>query len=99
MRYELNMTHPEDAPVRSAIITFISFIMFGTIPLLPYIFDITVFDGKFVIAAIFTALALAMLGFTRAKFTKECIATSMLEIVGLGMTAAFIAYFVGTFFA
>jgi VIT1/CCC1 family predicted Fe2+/Mn2+ transporter len=99
MRYELNMTHPEESPVRSALITFASFIMFGAIPLLPYIFNIVFFDGKFMTASVFTAFALALLGFIRAKFTKERIFTSMLEIVGLGMMAAFIAYFVGTFFA
>lgn len=99
MRYELNMTHPDNSPVRSAVITFIAFIVFGAIPLLPYIFEISSFDGQFMMAAIFAALALVLLGFIRAKFTKESIITSMSEIVGLGMAAAFIAYFVGTLFA
>lgn len=98
MRYELNMTQPEDAPVRSALITFVSFITFGAIPLLPYIFDMTIFYNQFVAASIFTALALALLGFIRSRFTKECTLLSMAEIVGLGMFAAFIAYFVGTLF-
>ncbi len=99
MQHELNMTYPEDSPVRSAMITFVSFIVFGSIPLLPYIFDMSSLHVEFMMASIFTALALTLLGFIRAKFTKECIITSMLEIVGLGMSAAFIAYFVGTLFA
>ncbi|XLQ19951.1 MAG: VIT1/CCC1 transporter family protein [Candidatus Moraniibacteriota bacterium] len=98
MRYELNMAHPEDSPVKAASITFISFIMFGAVPLLPYMFDIPSFDGRFATASIFAAIALGVLGIIRARFTKECVIISVLEIVGLGMTAAFIAYFVGTLF-
>jgi len=98
MRHELNMTQPENSPVRSAVITFIAFIVFGSVPLLPYMIDIPSFDGKFVTASIFAAIALGILGIIRAKFTKECILRSVTEIVGLGMIAAFIAYFVGTLF-
>ncbi len=99
MRYELNMAHPEKSSVRSAVITFVSFIIFGAIPLLPYIFEIHIFNEKFIMAGIFTIFALMSLGFVRAKFTKEHLFTSILEIVGLGMSAAFIAYFIGTFFS
>ncbi len=98
MRYELNMAHPNESLVRGAFITFISFIVFGAVPLLPYIFEIPLFDNEFIMASIFAAIALAVLGIIRAKFTKECIIRSVIEIVGLGMSAAFIAYFVGTLF-
>ncbi|MEN8251994.1 MAG: VIT1/CCC1 transporter family protein [Patescibacteria group bacterium] len=98
MRYELEMAHPEESPVRGAIITFTSFLVFGAIPLLPYIFEFTSSGKRFVVASIFTLFALALLGFIRAKFTREKYIFSVLEIVGLGMTAAFIAYFVGTLF-
>ncbi len=98
MRYELEMARPEKSPVKGAMVTFISFLVFGSIPLLPYIFDITVFTTKFITASIFTAFALALLGFVRSRFTKEHIFLSMAEVVGLGMFAAFIAYFVGTLF-
>jgi VIT1/CCC1 family predicted Fe2+/Mn2+ transporter len=98
MRYELEMSHPEESPVKSAVITFISFLVFGSIPLLPYIFNMTAFATQFVIASVFTAIALGLLGFIRARFTKEHTLLSMAEIMGLGMFAAFIAYFVGTLF-
>jgi VIT1/CCC1 family predicted Fe2+/Mn2+ transporter len=98
MRYELDMAHPEESPTRGALITFVSFLVFGAIPLLPYIFNMTNILSQFVIASIFTALALSILGLIRAQFTKEPILLSMIEIVGLGMFAAFIAYFVGTLF-
>jgi len=98
MRYELNMACPDNFPVRSAVITFVSFLVFGALPLLPYIFDMTIFHNKFIAASIFTALALALLGLIRSRFTKENVFLSMVEIVGLGMFAAFIAYFVGTLF-
>jgi VIT1/CCC1 family predicted Fe2+/Mn2+ transporter len=72
--------------------------VFGSIPLLPYIFDINIFITQFITASIFTALALALLGFIRSRFTKEHVFLSIAEVVGLGMFAAFIAYFVGTLF-
>jgi VIT1/CCC1 family predicted Fe2+/Mn2+ transporter len=99
MRYELDMSQPSQSPARGALITFTSFIFFGAIPLLPYMFDIPSFDGQFFMASLFAAIALAILGFVRARFTRENVMRSMTEIVGLGMIAAFIAYFVGTFFA
>jgi len=98
MHYELDMPKPDESPVRSAVVTFLSFIVFGMMPLLPYIFDISIFDGPFVTASVFAAIALAILGFIRAQFTKENLFTSIVEIVGLGMSAALIAYFVGTLF-
>lgn len=98
MRYELDMAQPSESPVIGAVITFISFLFFGTIPLLPYIFTITAIGQQFAIASSFTAAALGLLGIIRARFTRESVFLSIVEIVGLGMFAAFIAYFVGTLF-
>lgn len=99
MRHELDMSTPSASPARGAFITFLSFLFFGSIPLLPYIINISSIDGRFVMACVFTVIALGILGLIRARFTRESTILSMAEIVGLGMFAAFIAYFVGTLFA
>lgn len=98
MRYELDMAKPSESPSRGALVTFLSFLFFGAIPLLPYMFDVPSIDGRFFTASAFAAIALAILGVIRARFTREMIILSVAEIVGLGMIAAFIAYFVGTLF-
>lgn len=97
MRYELEQPCPDEKPSRGAIITFVSFITFGLIPLLPYIFGANGFN-QFVIACFAGAAALAILGFFRARITQEKAYISVLEIVGLGSVAGGIAYFVGTLF-
>ena len=97
MRYELEMPEPDDQPWKGALFTFFSFLMFGALPLVPYMFGLT-FLPQFVIACIFGGVALALLGVLRAQFTQENTLLSMGEIVGLGAVAATIAYTVGTFF-
>ncbi len=97
MRYELEMSHPDQSQFKGALVTFISFLFFGIIPLIPYMINFQ-FGNLFFISYGFTCLALLILGCLRAKFTRENILLSIGEIVGLGTVAAVIAYFVGTLF-
>lgn len=97
MRYELEQPRPDARPWKGAATTFFSFIVFGLIPLLPYIFGSNGYN-QFLIACLSGALALAILGYFRARITKEKAYISVLEIVGLGSIAGGIAYFVGTLF-
>lgn len=97
MRYELEMSHPDHSQFRGALITFISFLCFGVIPLIPYMINFKV-GNLFSISYAFTCLALLILGGLRARFTKENVLLSIVEIVGLGTVAAMIAYFVGSLF-
>jgi vacuolar iron transporter family protein len=99
MRYELDMSKPNAHPFIGALVTFGSFIVFGAIPLVPYMVTISSSDGRFFAASIFAAIALTFLGVIRSRFTRESMILSVIEIMGLGMFAAFIAYFVGTLFA
>ncbi len=98
MRYELEMSSPEgENPWLNGIATFLAFISFGTIPLLPFI--ITPGDSNtFLYAIIATASALFLLGLLRWKVTKEAIFRTIGEILLVGGTSAAIAFFVGTFF-
>lgn len=98
MKYELEMPNPElENPYLTAIATIFAFIFFGFIPLIPYIF-FKIGSQTFMISAIFTALALVLLGLLRWRVTRETVHRSVGEIVFVGGLAAVAAYIVGTFF-
>src|SRR3990167_976848 len=97
MRYELEMPTPEhENPVLTGLATFSSFIIFGFVPLIPYL--LTTSYSKFIISIFFTVISLVLLGVLRWKVTTQTLLRSVGEIVLLGSIAAAIAYFVGTLF-
>jgi len=98
MKYELEMANPfDESPVFSAIATFLSFVIFGAIPLIPYMY-VFPFGHPFTLAIIATGCALLLLGLLRFKVTQESIIKSVGEILFVGGLSASVAYFVGTFF-
>jgi len=98
MKYELEMANPFDEnPYFTAVATFMSFIFFGTIPLIPYLIDSANPNG-FILAITATILALFLLGILRLRVTKQSAIRSVGEIVLIGGVSAVIAYIVGTFF-
>lgn len=97
MKDELEMSNPEqENPVAIALSTFISFILFGSIPLIPYVVHIPTYTFQYSVLA--TTIALVLLGFIRAKIAHIRVFRAVIETVGIGGTAAIVAYFVGTFF-
>ena len=97
MSQELELPNPEgDNPVLMSIATFFSFIAFGFIPLIPYVF----FKGSslFVMSSCAAAGALALLGVIRWKVGKQGFVRSVGETLLLGGAAAAVAYFVGSLF-
>jgi len=97
MRDELNMQNPEsDRPLNVAVATFVSFILFGAIPLIPFILGLR--ENTFLYSVIFTACALLLLGNLRASVAHEKPYRGVLETLAIGAIAASVAYFVGTFF-
>jgi VIT1/CCC1 family predicted Fe2+/Mn2+ transporter len=98
MRDELNLQNPEgDNPFLSGLATFIAFVFFGFIPLVPYLF-FPKQSNHFLLSVAFTCLALLLLGIMRFKVTKINLTRSLAEVLALGGIAAVVAYFVGTFF-
>ena len=81
-------------PMLHAFTTFLSFQLFGVIPLLPYLFSIPP-DLRFTVAVISTAAALLLLGFTKSWVTKENLLRGPIEIVRVGAAGAFVAYGLG----
>ncbi len=98
MNYELEIPDPtNENSVLTSLATFLSFLAFGVIPLLPYILfrDST---NTFLYAMLAALAALIILGLLRWKVTIESAIRSVTEIVFVGSLAACIAYFVGTLF-
>lgn len=79
--------------------TFLSFILFGSIPLIPFLLQESGNpDAVFMYSTIGTFGALAVLGLLKWKIIGTKLWASLLEVVLVGSTAAALAYYVGTFF-
>lgn len=98
MRYELQIPDPMgENPYYTAIATFISFQVFGIIPLLPFIF-IGDHPDVFIYAILSAAIALFILGLLRWQVTRQGIGRAVGEVLFMGSISAAVAYFVGSFF-
>jgi VIT1/CCC1 family predicted Fe2+/Mn2+ transporter len=83
-----------ERPFGRGLITFLSFAFFGGIPLLPYLFRVPA-AWRFPSALLSTFTALLLVGFTRSFVTSERWFKGPLEIVGVGMLCAGVAYGIG----
>ena len=91
MHEELGMQAPAigHAP-RSAIVTFVSFVIAGSIPLVPYVFLGAA--TPFMLVATGTGVALFILGALRVYFSKKSWLILGFEMLAIGGLAALIAY-------
>lgn len=100
MQHELEMSDPRgENPVLTGGATFLSFLVFGAIPLLPFILQ-SEGDAStaFVFSCVGTFFALVALGLLKWRVIGSKLVASLTEVVLVGGTAAIIAYGVGTFF-
>ncbi|MFY9463343.1 MAG: VIT1/CCC1 transporter family protein, partial [Candidatus Sungiibacteriota bacterium] len=94
MREELQMHAPVgESALRSAAVTFSSFVIAGSIPLMPYL----LFRGEasFAVVCAITAVTLFVVGALRAYFSRQSWIALGFEMLGAGGSAAVIAYGVG----
>jgi VIT1/CCC1 family predicted Fe2+/Mn2+ transporter len=95
MQHEIGMPDPSGGnPALDGLATFLSFIFFGAIPLVPYFLrdpDRTTFHWS----VLATFLALALLGLLRWRVTGESVTRCVAETVAVGGVCAVIAYAVG----
>lgn len=100
MTHELEMPDPRsDNPLLTGFATFASFLVFGVIPLLPFMLltDAAAADAfEYSVAGTFVALVL--LGILKWKVVGTGFLKSLFEVVVVGSVAAFIAFFVGSLF-
>jgi VIT1/CCC1 family predicted Fe2+/Mn2+ transporter len=95
MSEEHNMTEDQSGkPIAHGAMTFLSFCVFGSIPLLPYLFGIEPVQ-RFPVAIVSTVVSLILLGISRSFVTQQRLYRGALEVVTIGASGAFIAYGVG----
>ena len=98
MKEELEMTKSNKAPYKTAGMTFFSFVIVGSVPLLSYLFTGTgpsIQEDLFLYSCILTGVALAFIGSLKSIVTEKNVFFGIFETLLLGGLAAFLAYFVG----
>lgn len=81
-------------PLVHGLMTFVSFVCFGAIPLIPYVIGIER-ANRFTFAIWSTFTALVILGLTRSIVTRERLLRGPIEIVSVGALGAIFAYGIG----
>lgn len=98
MHEELELLKPEESPIKNGIITFISFTLFGFIPLILYliaiIFNFSI-QKEFMLTSVLAGIAMFSLGSLKTKVTGKNWLRSGLETLLIGGLAATAAYFIG----
>ncbi len=95
---ELGILESDESPIKNAIVTFVSFCVFGFIPLAAFVLSsmFSFFEGwLFIAASILTALTLFTLGALKTRFTGRSWFISGLEMLAVGGIAAGAAYGIG----
>ena len=97
MKHELEMLEEKKTSFAIGLNTFISFCVFGIIPLLAYIVDYgnTIDSNLFGISASMTALAFIIIGWSKSYVTHTGKFRGVFETLALGAAAAFLAYAAG----
>nr|WP_246819053.1 VIT1/CCC1 transporter family protein [Aerococcus sp. HMSC10H05] len=88
----------EAHPIYNALITFCSFIVYGFIPLIAYVFasfSPFLMENTFVVAGVLTGLTLFILGAIKSKLTLTNWVRTGMEMLLVGGAAALIAYMIG----
>ena len=98
MQYRIGMADPTtDGPAARGAMTFISFVVFGAAPLLPY-FLLDPVPATFLVSVFATFAALVALGTLRWQVTDATLARAVGESVLVGGICAAVAYGVGVAF-
>ena len=94
MKYELGLDKPDPRRARNSAFNIgISYIVGGTIPLMPYVFTKTPQDGL-LYSAIITVLCLFLFGFFKARVTGQNALAGGIRVTLIGSIAAAAAYYI-----
>lgn len=103
MAEELGILQQEDeSPIKNGIVTFLSFIFFGFIPISAFVFANNiqfVQNNTFAVASILTGVTLFILGALKVRITDRNWFLSGLEMLIVGGIAAASAYGIGVLFS
>ena len=94
MNKELGLFRNEDHPINNALATFVSFVIAGSIPLIPYFLGYRV---SFIASGILAGGTLFVVGSLRRRFSNRSWFVLGLEMLVIGGLAAAVAYFIGAF--
>lgn len=89
-----NLHWRQDVPILQGVVTYISFVVSGFIPLVPYLFG---FKNPLIYSSLFMAIFLIIVGVARSTFTHKNILRGALEMLFLGGSCAIIAFSAGKF--
>ncbi len=92
---ELNLQRVAASPRRAAVATFLAFILFGFVPLIPFVFPIPAGQHLFLISSVLSAAAFAILGVWKGVMLHRSPLRSGLQTFLIGSIAAVLAYGVG----
>ncbi len=92
---ELNLQRVSASPRRAALVTFIAFLLFGFIPLIPFVFPLPVGQHLFLNSSVLSAAAFAVLGVWKGVMLNRPALCSGLQTFRIGSIAAVLAYGVG----
>jgi vacuolar iron transporter family protein len=92
MQAEYGMSDAPRTPLKAALYTFAAFVLFGSIPLLPFTFSLPASAST---ATALTALAFFAIGSFRARWSQRSWFSCGTETMAIGMLAAGIAYLAG----
>jgi len=99
VRRTLALPEEEARPGRHAIATFLAFVVAGALPLIPYVAWAWPASARLVSATVSTFIALFAVGALRSAVTDESPVAGGLEMLGLGVAVAGVAYYSGTMVA
>jgi VIT1/CCC1 family predicted Fe2+/Mn2+ transporter len=99
---ELGFSIEAEDPLRSAVVTFLAFVVVGFMPLMVFVWDALVgahyrVAHQFAWSMFMTAITFFAVGAVKSKFIALRWWLSGLEVLVMGGTAALIAYLVGVF--
>lgn len=92
-----NESSKSDSAFFSAILTFISFIAFGIIPLIASIISSSFFENSFISAGFWTLFTLFLLGWFKAQWTLQKPFLAGFQMAALGGASSCVAYLIAMF--
>jgi VIT1/CCC1 family predicted Fe2+/Mn2+ transporter len=94
---ELGIVEDDESPVKNALVTFFSFLVFGFIPVVAYVIArfLPAMENTFLLAAILTGVTLFLLGALKVRITGMNWFKSGFEMLLVGGIAAGAAYGIG----
>jgi VIT1/CCC1 family predicted Fe2+/Mn2+ transporter len=84
----------QDAPLAQGLVTFISFVVSGFVPLIPFVFKM---DNPFKNSVVFVILFLLLVGALKGRFSGKSMIRGAGEMLMVGGLASTVAYLVGFF--